>query len=403
MSTDGCQTMLELNKIHKMDALNIPWDLPDEFIDCIVTSPPYWGLRDYGVEGQLGLEKTFQEYISKLCDIFDEVKRVLKNTGTCWVNLGDTYGGSWGNYGERNGRQREKKTEMFERKGATPKEIAPPMRLLQGKCLIQIPHRFAIEMCNRGWILRNTIIWHKPNCMPSSVKDRFTVDFEYMFFFVKSKKYYFEQQYEQWVQRKHDIERAENNHQGYNGKYREGYNAGSRDILPGQGIKGQPVGNPQVGRNKRTVWRINTQPFPEAHFAVFPPELVETPIKAGCPKEVCKKCGKPREKIYSSKSNYEKRERAHAPFSEGTKVDSTGWKPPDIRFEGYKDCGCGAGFEPGIVLDPFIGAGTTALVARQLSRQFIGFDLKAEYVEMAWKRVEPHMNQRKITEEYGEG
>lgn len=151
--------MLVKDKILLGDSLEVLKELEDESIDMIVTSPPYWALRDYGTKEQLGLESTFDEYINKLCNVFDECKRVLKKNGTCWVNVGDSY-------------------------------------INISKCLAQIPNRFAIEMCNRGWILRNEIIWHKPNAFPSSVKDRFTVDFEKLFFFVKNKKYYFERQLE---------------------------------------------------------------------------------------------------------------------------------------------------------------------------------------------------------------
>ena len=173
------------NKIIHGDSLEVLQTLPGESIDCVVTSPPYWALRDYGVPGQLGLESTFNEYISKLCDIFDEVKRVLKKEGTCWVNIGDTYVGSGFGAGGKH-------HFLSDQALKNPTKFAG----LPNKSLCQIPSRFAIEMCNRGWILRNEIIWHKPNCMPQSVKDRFTVDFEKIFFFVKSKKYYFETQYE---------------------------------------------------------------------------------------------------------------------------------------------------------------------------------------------------------------
>ncbi|MDQ1251060.1 MAG: hypothetical protein QG646_129, partial [Euryarchaeota archaeon] len=212
-----------VNRIINGDALEVLKEFPSNFIDCVVTSPPYWLLRDYGIgpviwdgdpncshkfntvhrlhspqgnqgqamnnhpngqsnfclncgawRGQLGLEPTLDLYIKHLCNIFDEIYRVLKDTGSCWVNLGDTY---TGNVGKRNGWTDEKgiyltnKTEIIHQ--------------LPQKCLAGIPFRFAIEMVNRGWILRNTLIWHKPNCLPSSAKDRFTVDFEYLFFFVK--------------------------------------------------------------------------------------------------------------------------------------------------------------------------------------------------------------------------
>jgi len=207
-----------MNRIIQGNSLEVLKTLPDESVDCVVTSPPYWALRDYGVEGQLGLEPTFQDYITKLCDIFDEVRRVLKKDGTCWVNLGDTYFGS-GKGAGGDGSQKESWTwtekekricqncgkEFIGRKfqnfcGSACSGVDNTKRKLKGKLedktLCQIPSRFAIEMTNRGWILRNKIIWHKPNAMPSSAKDRFTVDFEEVFFFVKNKRYYFETQYE---------------------------------------------------------------------------------------------------------------------------------------------------------------------------------------------------------------
>ena len=246
--------MLELNKIYQGDCLEVLKSFPDDSIDMVMTSPPYWALRDYGVEGQLGLEPTFQEYITKLCDIFDEVKRVLKKEGTCWVNMGDTYSGGVNN-------NDKKKVD-----GA--KTIKPIKAVgVQDKCLLQIPSRFAIEMTARGWILRNEIIWHKPNCMPSSVKDRFTVDFEKLFFFTKSKKYYFETQYE------------------------EATSISGKPSKPSAEMTKAYLGNPptftrkvgEQGRNKRCVWRITTKPYKEAHFATYPEALCETPIKAGCP------------------------------------------------------------------------------------------------------------------------
>lgn len=146
-----------INKIFIGDALQVLKDFPDNFVDMCITSPPYYGLRDYGINGQLGQESDFNVYINKLLAIFDEVKRVLKKAGTCWVNISDTY---------------------------------------KNKSLLGIPFQFAQGMLSKGWILRNTIIWHKPNAMPINVKDRFTIDFEYLFFFSKNKKYYFEQQVE---------------------------------------------------------------------------------------------------------------------------------------------------------------------------------------------------------------
>src|SRR3990167_10820798 len=243
----------DVNMIIQGDSLEILKTLPDESIDCAITSPPYWALRDYGVKGQLGLEPTFQEYITKLCDIFDEVKRVLKKEGTCWVNIGDTYMGN-SSYSAK-GRQGfgNDKIGMINKKQWTdPKHKNTVGRLrvrehtesgqIIEKSLCQIPSRFAIEMTNRGWILRNEIIWHKPNCMPSSADDRFTVDFEKIFFFVKNKKYCFKQQLEKSIW-------AELDARAINGPSSGGKaTTGNYSINKGGAFRDDGM------RNKRSVW-----------------------------------------------------------------------------------------------------------------------------------------------------
>jgi len=171
--------------------------MPDESIDCVVTSPPYWALRDYGVDGQLGLEADFNEFIGKLCSVFDEVRRVLKQQGTCWVNIGDTYYTKSGTNFKR--QSSTMSDDYVERAGLERANELRGRGLLPAKSLVQIPARFALEMCRRGWILRNEIIWWKPNCMPTNARDRFTVDFEKVFLFVKSKRYWFEPQHEPYA------------------------------------------------------------------------------------------------------------------------------------------------------------------------------------------------------------
>jgi DNA modification methylase len=288
------------------DALSVLRDIPSESVHCCVTSPPYWALRDYGVPGQIGLEPTFTEYITKLCDIFDEVKRVLKKEGTCWVNMGDTYSTVSGRQGKGDlyGKQPKFSKSADE---AMPTKIKTA---LPNKSLCQIPSRFAIEMCNRGWILRNEIIWHKPNCMPQSVKDRFTVDFEKLFFFVKSQEYYFETQYEPALMNRWGGS-AFKPKDGYQYKSEAAIKVRERDIMPEK-------------RCMRSVWAIPTKPYTEAHFAAYPPELVHLPIRAGCP-------------------------------------------------------------PGGVVLDPFVGSGTTAAVARQLERRFIGVELNADSIHLTYE------------------
>ncbi len=334
---------METNVILQGDSLTQLKNLPDESIDCVMTSPPYWALRDYGVEGQLGLESTFEEYINKLCDIFDEIKRVLKKTGTCWVNLGDTYYGSgkgaggdiidskqvWGfeNKTTKNCDHCSKKFEGYAFQkfcGSACSGVDNTTREKKGelkdKCLTMIPMRFAIEMVNRGWILRNNIIWHKRNVMPSSAKDRFTVDFEYLFFFTKNKKYFFEQQLDPTITKDNIVRDRDTT---------------KLNNTPGRTRMGGLKKNDYDFKNKRAVWSINPKPYKEAHFAVYPEELCETPLKAGCPSE-------------------------------------------------------------GIVLDPFFGSGTTGLVALKQQKKFIGIELNPEYIEIANKRLKPYLEQRKL-------
>jgi len=309
-------------------------------------------LQKYFEPAELGLEPTFQEYISKLCDIFDEVKRVLKKTGTCWVNIGDTYSATrWSDSPATTGMSK-KHCDIVVEKNTN----------LQDKCLCQIPSRFSIEMVDRGWILRNEIIWWKRNCMPSSVKDRFTVDFEKIFFFVKNKRYWFEQQFEtvkevsvsrlyravsnqnKWLngadgQTKHTMNQPRPNRTtkipaeiaesmgSPRARYKRYEKSNAPHEFEGSDNMVSPF-DPEKGRNMRTVWDIPTQSFSGAHFAVFPEKLIEPMIRAGCPQN-------------------------------------------------------------GTVLDPFSGSGTTLLVAQKLGRSGIGIDLNPEYVKMADKRLLP--------------
>ena len=382
---------LENNKIHVGDALEVLKTFPDNQIDMCITSPPYWGLRDYGVDGQLGLEPNFNDYINRLCTIFDEVKRCLKDSGTCWVNIGDGYASGAGSLNTNKGDSFHGGNKKHRTQTGIKAKNLPP------KSLIGIPFRFALEMINRGWILRNTIIWYKPNCMPSSVKDRFTVDFEYLFFFSKNKKYYFEQQFEPVKQESIDrinqnsFESQEGGAKDY-GKNGVNPNRSMRKTL--ENFKKNFTGK----RNKRTVWKITTKPYKGAHFAVFPPELIETPIKAGCPEFICNECGKPRIKLYKktgfSNEGNEVINRSKAiNLKEGSpqerirKLNGKSYKKVEFLSDELSDCGCNAGFHQGIVLDPFIGSGTTAAVAKSLGRNYIGIELNPDYLDLIKNRV----------------
>jgi site-specific DNA-methyltransferase (adenine-specific) len=223
------------NKILNGDALTILKTLPSESVDCIITSPPYWALRDYKVDGQIGNEKTIDEYINNLTQIFNECKRILKREGTCWVVLGDTYSGS--GYGVKDtGKHGYNADEVFANGKDKPRDDSTPSKSL---CLI--PERFALKMIENKWILRNKIIWFKPNCIPSSAKDRYTVDFENVYFFTKSPRYYFKTQYE----------KALDSQERWNGGF---------------------IKVPK--RSKGGECAIN--------FTVFPPELVKQCLDAGC-------------------------------------------------------------------------------------------------------------------------
>lgn len=305
-----------VNKIICGDALKTLKKFPDECIDCVVTSPPYWALRDYGVKGQIGLESSVEEYLEKLLAVFGEIYRVLKPTGTCWVNFGDTYANK-----TKSGHRNKLQNNMFDRltkQAAFPKfgdELNMPAKSL---CLI--PSRFAIKMIEQGWILRNEIIWHKPNVLPQSVKDRFTVDFEKIFFFVKGRRYYFKQQFEQLK----NPSRMKRPIFQLGRKYK--YDFFAHSPATKESLEKSRAKILERGRNKRCVWTIGTGFFRGNHFAVFPGKLIETPVKAGCP-------------------------------------------------------------ERGIVLDPFMGSGTTAVVAKRMGRNFIGIELNPQYVKIARTRL----------------
>jgi DNA modification methylase len=337
-----------VNQILEGNALDLLKQFPSNFVDCIITSPPYFKVRNYQVAGQLGQENTVEEYISELIKVFSEIKRVLKDTGSCWVNIGDCY---------------------------------------IDKRLQLIPQRFAIAMTDNNWICRNQIVWHKPNAMPTSSKDRFTVDYEPFYFFTKSGRYYFETQYEDQktdlTDRTSSIKFGGKKAAGYgnpvysskcwascnkvrplskaniqaamklgwdgispydiwyfNERPKKGYHDHTHDL--DQGFVHQSRGTNTktalvypYGTIKRAVWRISTQKYKGAHYATFPEKLVETPLFATCP------------------------------------ID-------------------------GIVLDPFIGAGTVALVALKNARNLIGIDLDPNSCNQARQRIDPYLQQSNL-------
>lgn len=375
--------MLELNKIINGHVLNVLKQLPSESINMCVTSPPYWGLRNYNTDGQiwggnsncehewdtftrqgisdgtksekvqikgkdnfqivkpteqafcikcgawfgeLGLEPTPELYVEHLVEIFREVKRVLKDDGTLWLNLGDCYAGNRGN---------SSKSPGFDNKAAQGHaELNYNYnRLVSGlkaKDLVGIPWLTAFGLRGDGWYLRSDVIWEKPNVMPESVRDRPTKSHEYIFLFSKNNKYYYDKDSIKEPYTESSIKRI--NQKSFDeqkggekdyGKTNVNKNRSARNTI--ENFKKNL--NKNGGRNKRTVWSINTKPFKEAHFAVFPPDLIKPCILAGCP-------------------------------------------------------------EGGVVIDPFIGSGTTGMVAKELNRNYIGIELNPTYSEMAEKRIE---------------
>lgn len=395
---------IELNKIYQGDALEVLKTFPDQSINMLMTSPPYWALRDYDVEGQLGLEPTFDKFIINLCNIFDEVKRVLRDDGTIWINLGDTYygGNKAGNFPEDWDSIQMGNKGSLSVDGTKFKNMDYP-----SKSLCMIPQRFAIEMIKRGWLLRNTIIWHKPNCMPSSIKDRFTVDFEYLFFFSKKRKYYFETQHEPVQQS--SIDRMGRKWGGSKHERLGVYDNLQQEIKPEERMD-KKRWCPEEGRNKRCVWKIPPKSFKESHFAVYPEELCETPIKAGCPEFICKKCGNPKVKELIPTEEYSKFlgkgwHDHENDSSMGMGQQTRGFSSRKGNVNGikkYKDvepnptCDCNAGFDCGVVLDPFFGAGTTGLVALKQRKKFVGIELNSDYIKIAEKRLKPHLEQRRL-------
>lgn len=266
--------------IHEGDALAVMKTLPDASVQCCVTSPPYWGLRDYGAAGQLGLEKTPDEYVAAMVAVFREVRRVLRGDGTLWLNLGDSYAGSWGAQG-RTGQMADRSVISARQISAHPQRVSrtgsiPDGSGLEPKDLVGIPWRVAFALQADGWWLRSDIIWAKPNPMPESVTDRPTRSHEYVFLFAKSERYYFDAE----AVREPDV----------GSDHPRSVLAGQASLEPSGGLRSShrgirtAEGRNGAGRNIRTVWRVVTEPFPGAHFATFPTKLVEPCILAGAPR-----------------------------------------------------------------------------------------------------------------------
>ena len=444
------------------NTLDLLKELDNESIQLIITSPPYWGLRDYGEEakvvwdredsncehkwgdidfkqhsgrgdcqksgkyseqkaipdkklksafckkcgawyGQLGLEPTLELYLNHLLQITSELKRVLKPDGVMFWNHGDCYGGSLLGYGA----SAPSKTGFqapctIDEKYTSEK---PPMAGYKAKCMVMQNYRLILKMIDeQGWILRNDIIWYKPNHMPSSVKDRFANSYEHVFMLVKKRKYYFDLDAVKEEPKYMEVWSRKGSKKGT--PY-ENNNPRLRWGLTKHEIATDRTGNYSYndplhkrplnvkGKNPGDLWKITTKPFKEAHFATFPEKLIEPMIKVGCPEWVCKKCGKAKKRIIEPSEEYKKylgdswndNDKIKA-FSVGQRKDDTkGHRvTADYKTVGWTECGCNAGFESGTVLDPFAGSGTTGKVCQKYNRNCLMFEINSEYGLMIRKR-----------------
>jgi DNA modification methylase len=289
-------------------------ELEDNYIDCVVSSPPYFGLRDYGVDSQFGLEKTYQEYIANTVKVFETFKPKLKDTATIWWNVGDSYSGSgkgWSKSLNKNNNYSQGINSGIIYDGSKPKD------------LLMIPNRVAIALQEAGWYIRSEIIWHKPNPMPESVRDRPTSCHEKIWLITKNKKYYYDADAIKEPTTESTKQRYKS---GWKGNEERDYVSGKQNHFSKYIGTEKSKQDALKGRNKRNVWTITTKPFKAAHFATFPPDLIEPCIKAGCPEE-------------------------------------------------------------GTVLDPFSGSGTTGIVAKKFNRKAILIELNPEYNVIAKERI----------------
>jgi DNA modification methylase len=393
------------------DVLAVLAELPDESVHCVVTSPPYWGLRDYGSPGQLGIEKTPEEYIARMVEVFREVRRVLRKDGTAWVNMGDSYISNPGDRAKVGGFQGRATKERIAAESST--SMNRHGCGLKPKDLCMMPARLALALQADGWYLRSDIIWSKPNPMPESVTDRPTKAHEYIFLLAKSAHYFYDaeairEEGGSWSKMPYGWDTGEGAHGSIHRNGREkGRKSGNKERRPGEdtipGASHVGRGFPWEGstRNRRTVWTSATEAFPGSHFATFPRKLVQPCILAGCPEHVCPKCGAPwvREKEPTpeyaemlKKTGESWYQRKDDPFA------GTGKKAGE-KFRGinaeylitgeHPTCTCGLPAIGGTILDPFGGSGTTAEVALEYGRRAILIELKPEYVDLQRRRLAP--------------
>jgi len=362
--------------------------LPSDSVHCCVTSPPYYGLRDYGVAGQIGLEPSPDEYVARLVDVFCEVRRVLRADGTVWLNLGDSYCAPGGGFKPDAPSNIAGSKQALTHPHAT-KAIRSHIKYgCKPKDLLGIPWRVAFALRDDGWYLRQDIIWAKPNPMPESVRDRCCKAHEYLFLLSKSPRYFYDADAIK--------EPAVSDHTSGNGFV--GRQGGSTSYQVMSGGVGSTKEWVDIGgtRNRRSVWTIASEAFPGSHFAVFPPALIEPCILAGTSERgVCAVCGAPWVRVVDRVGEWRAQHDRQAKHNGEVYRTNPGGGVAGINVDrrtverGWRaSCACDAATVPATVLDMFGGAGTTGLVADRLGRNAVLIELNPAYAEMARSRIE---------------
>lgn len=415
--------------------------LPNNSVDCIITSPPYWGLRDYGIKptawpacsyvpmpglppvevaaetSVLGLEPTLSAFVGHIVLVFEECRRVLKPSGNCWVNMGDAYASDAGGYSDTGSRGAtshkniSRKTQAAVLKGRTRK----PAHGLKPKDLMGQPWRVAFALQAAGWYLRMDDIWHKLNPMPESTRDRATKAHEYFFHLTKSERYFFDTA--AWAEPTSGTAHARRSYKmpdvwdtgkgGHGSFHRNGREKGKPGVTPKSAADRSrirandsfqaAVVDLVATRNKRSVWPVATEAYQEAHYATYPTKLIAPPLLASTSaKGCCHQCGAPWERQWETTGHVNGREKSHVPKNAATKTDSTGWAPATRSTDYWRpSCACytahpfNAPLVPAVVLDPFGGSGTTAQVALEHGRHAILIERGPHNIELIRKRLAP--------------
>ncbi len=399
--------------LHRGDALAVLREMPSESVHCVVTSPPYWGLRCYGVDGQLGLEPTLGEHIAVMVEVFREVRRVLRRDGVVWLNYGDCYAtvpngrSAVGPIYDPAGGQKGGGFRGENNRGAVG---SPQGRVVAGgtmkpKDLCLVPQRLAIALQEDGWWVRSQLPWVKRNAMPESIGDRPASAVEYVFLLTRSERYWYDVEAVRMAAsgNTHARSRAHVDHvprsrapgvtpksveMGLGIKANASFHAATIEVLACRNFRNTDLFFDSLSEpwglissdDGPLALDVPPRSFTDAHFATFPPRLIEPLIKAGCPKECCAACGKPWVRQIAVRNPGNRTTNGQRSLENLERRSETlGWEP---------QCKCDVGTRPGTVLDPFFGAGTTGLVAARLGRNAIGIELKPEYIEMAAARIE---------------